>query len=89
LRAIQFMVERRSRTGQLVGPDEGIAVEDALRAYTVNAAKACGFDDLGTLSPGKYADLVLLSDDPRRADPSRIAAIEVIDTLLGGETQQS
>src|SRR5205814_6418048 len=55
LRAIQFMVERHTSTGQILGPDEGIAVDDALRAYTVTAARACGFDDLGTLAPGKYA----------------------------------
>jgi hypothetical protein len=37
------------------------------------------------LAPGKLADLVVLSDDPRRVDPARIGAIEVLATALGGD----
>lgn len=85
LRAIQFMVERASVSGRLVGPDEAVTVDDALRAYTVAGAYACRWDDTaGTLSPGKRADLVVLGDDPHRVDPARIGNIEIVTTFVDG-----
>ncbi|MBT2526577.1 amidohydrolase [Streptomyces sp. ISL-99] len=85
LRAIQFMVERASESGRVIGPDEGITVDDALRSYTVGGAFACHWDDrAGSLTPGKRADLVVLGDDPRRVDASRIGDIEVVTTFVDG-----
>ncbi|MEV0255592.1 amidohydrolase [Streptomyces sp. NPDC050732] len=85
LRAIQFMVERASASGQVIGPGEGITVDEALHAYTVAGAHACHWEDtLGSLTPGKRADLVVLGDDPRRVDTSRIGAIEVAATYVDG-----
>jgi predicted amidohydrolase YtcJ len=90
LRAIQFMVERASESGQVIGPDEGITVDDALRSYTVGGAFACHWDDsAGSLAPGKRADLVVLGDDPRRVSTSRIGDIEVVATFVDGrETEK-
>jgi predicted amidohydrolase YtcJ len=86
LRAIQFMVERLSSAGTKVGPAEGITVEQALRAYTANAAYACHWEgSLGSVTPGKQADLVVLADDPRRVDTSKIAEIPVVATMVAGE----
>ncbi len=86
LRAIQFMVERASESGLAVGPDESITVDEALRAYTIDAAHACHWEhDAGSLTPGKRADLVVLGDDPYQVEPSRIADIEVLGTFLEGE----
>lgn len=85
LRAIQFMVERASVSGTPIGPDEAIDVDAALRAYTVDAAYACHWEDsAGSLTPGKRADLVVLGDDPRRVDPARIGDIEVLRTFVEG-----
>ena len=85
LRAIQFMVERTAGDGTVVGPGEALTVDEALRAYTVDAAYACHREDtLGSLMPGKHADLVVLADDPRRVEVGRIAGIEVLATVLGG-----
>ncbi|MER6999751.1 amidohydrolase [Streptomyces sp. NPDC000410] len=85
LRAIQFMVERASESGQVIGPDEGITVDEALRSYTVGGAYACHWDDsAGSLTPGKRADLVVLGDDPRRVSPSRIGDIDVVATFVDG-----
>lgn len=85
LRAVQFMVERTSLTGQVIGPGEGVTVDEALHAYTVAGATACHReDDLGSLAPGKRADLVVLGDDPRHVDPSRIGDIEVVATYVDG-----
>ncbi|AMW14318.1 amidohydrolase [Streptomyces qaidamensis] len=85
LRAVQFMVERASTSGQLIGPDEAITVDEALYAHTVAGARACHWDDrLGSLTPGKHADLVVLGDDPRSVDTSRIGDIEVVETYVDG-----
>ncbi|WP_312877949.1 amidohydrolase [Lentzea indica] len=83
LRAIEFMVRRRSSGGREVGPDEAITVEEAIRAYTLGSAYACRKEHvLGSLTPGKLADLVVLGDDPRTSDA--IAEIPVLATMVGG-----
>ncbi|MER6616704.1 amidohydrolase [Streptomyces xantholiticus] len=85
LRAVQFMVERASLSGQAIGPDEAITVDEALRAYTVAGAYASHWDDsAGTLTPGKRADLVVLGDDPRRVGTPRIGDIEIVATFVDG-----
>jgi predicted amidohydrolase YtcJ len=86
LRAIQFMVQRRSRSGAAIGPDEAITVEEALYAYTMGGATACQVEDrVGSLTAGKYADLVVLGSDPVTADPQQIADIPVLATVVGAE----
>ncbi|MEU6120265.1 amidohydrolase [Streptomyces sp. NPDC047123] len=85
LRAVQFMVERASRSGRPIGPDEAVTVAEALHAYTVAGARACHWEDtVGSLTPGKRADLVVLGDDPHRVDSARIADIEVVTTYVDG-----
>jgi predicted amidohydrolase YtcJ len=85
LPAMQFMVERASESGVPIGPGEAITVEEALRAYTADAAWACHWEDsLGTIAPGHHADFVVLADDPRRLETSRIGGIEVVATVVGG-----
>ncbi|MER5383170.1 amidohydrolase [Streptomyces sp. NPDC002688] len=91
LRAVQFMVERASASGRAIGPDEAITVEEALRAYTVGGAFACHWEDsVGSLAPGKCADLAVLADDPRAVETSRIGDIDVVATFVGGrETEEA
>jgi len=85
LRAMQFMLTRTSSSGRQIGPAEAVTIDDALRAYTVNAAHACHWEnDLGTITPGKHADLVVLTADPRAVAPTAIADIEVLATLVAG-----
>jgi hypothetical protein len=85
LRAMQFMVERRTAAGLTVGPDESITVLDALQAYTATAAWACRAEDrIGSISPGKRADLVVLDADPRAVDTARLGELRVRATLLDG-----
>jgi predicted amidohydrolase YtcJ len=82
---IQFMVERVSTKGTVTGPDEGITVDQALATYTIGAAHAARRErDFGSITAGKHADLTVLSDDPRRVETGRIAKIEVVATLVGG-----
>jgi len=72
----------------VTAPDDRqrLSVTEALRAYTGGAAYA-GFDEdrLGTVEPGKLADLVVLDRSPWDADPDEIADIDVRATVVGGE----
>ncbi|BBE21889.1 amidohydrolase [Arthrobacter sp. MN05-02] len=86
LLGMQSMVQRQTSAGAVLGPDERVDAETALRAYTVDAAWAAGEEDRrGTLEAGKLADLVFLSDHPAQVAPETIGAITVLATLLGGE----
>lgn len=68
-------------------PEERIGVEEALVCYTRNNAYAMfREDDLGTLEPGKLADIVVLSGDPFQVEDSRIKNLEVLHTIVGGKT---
>jgi len=85
LRAIQFMVERTTNSGRSVGPGEAVTVEQALAAYTTAAAYACRWErELGSITAGKHADLVVLADDPCAVEPGRIGGIGVVATYVGG-----
>jgi predicted amidohydrolase YtcJ len=66
-------------------PDERITVQEALEAYTVNAAWAAFEEDWkGKLAPGYVADLVLLSDDLFRIPPQAIKQVRVLRTMVDG-----
>jgi predicted amidohydrolase YtcJ len=86
LRAIAFMADRRSCSGQVIGPGEELTVTEALEAYTTSAARACGAERrVGSITPGKQADFVVLAADPRHVAVERIPDIEIRSTLVGGE----
>jgi predicted amidohydrolase YtcJ len=83
--ALQSCVTRTDVGGKVWGPKQRITVADAVRASTINGAWASHEENLkGTLEPGKLADLVVLSRDPFRAEPSRLAEIKVERTMAGG-----
>jgi len=89
IRGIHNAVNRRTIAGT---PNEGwlphqrVTLETALRAYTVAGAYASFEEEQkGTLTPGKYADLVVLSQDPFRIDPIDIHKTRVLHTLVGGK----
>jgi predicted amidohydrolase YtcJ len=85
LLAVQTAVTRLTRDGSVLNQAEGIDVTSALRAVTIDAAWQTHCDDVtGSLTPGKYADFVVLSDDPRAVDPAAIGAISVRQTRLAG-----
>jgi hypothetical protein len=86
LLGIRTMVTRKTADGNVIVPDEAIGVEDAIRAYTCDAAYTCFEEDIkGSIEPDKLADFVVLSDDPTAVDPNDIHQIKVDRTFLGGE----
>jgi hypothetical protein len=79
-------VNRLSSSGAVIGAEQSIDPMQALRAVTIDAAwQVFQEDNRGSLEPGKWADLVLLSGDPL-ADPQRIRDIDVLETIVGGRT---
>ena len=67
-------------------PEERLTVEEAVWAYTVGAAYAGGTEDSqGSITPGKFADLVVLSQDIFTVHPMAILETEVEATVFGGE----
>ena len=79
-------ITRRTQDGRTVAPDQAITAEEALRAYTVGGAIACGEGTTrGSIEPGKWADVAVLSADPLAVDPQELSAIRVEMTFLSGD----
>jgi predicted amidohydrolase YtcJ len=86
---IHAAVTRRRADGS-PGPDgwrpgERLTVAQAVRSYTVGAARAAGRErDAGTIETGKLADFTVLGADPFTMDPHEIRGIPVRATIVGG-----
>ncbi len=86
LLGIHDMVNRRTATGEPFNRAEAISAEQALRAYTLGSAYASHSEDLrGSITPGKLADLVVLSEDPTAVSPDRIGGLEVVAAIVDGQ----
>jgi predicted amidohydrolase YtcJ len=87
MRLAWVSVNRETRSGQVLGPGQQASPMDALRAMTINAARQY-FEEAekGSITPGKRADLVVLSANPLTADPSAIKDIRVLETIKDGAT---
>jgi predicted amidohydrolase YtcJ len=73
-------------TGSVIGPEQRISREDALRAFSINGAYLT-FDEVerGSIELGKLADLAVLSDDVLSVPEDRIKEIDVLMTIVGGD----
>jgi len=70
----------------VVGPDQVVSLDDAIRAVTIDAARQLGQGDrLGSLEKGKEADFTILESDPYKVSPDAIADIKVSETWVAGE----
>jgi predicted amidohydrolase YtcJ len=66
-------------------PEQKITVEEAVRAYTVGSAYAEFEESVkGTITPGKLADLVILTQDIFKIDPAEIEKVRVSMTIMDG-----
>ena len=81
-------VNRETSSGRLLGEEERISAEEALRAITIDAAHLLHQDaDRGSIEVGKLADFAVLEEDPLEVDPERLKEIGIWGTLLGGVKQ--
>jgi predicted amidohydrolase YtcJ len=80
-------VNRISRGGSEIGPDQRISPLEGLKAMTIWAAEQYGEQgSKGSLEAGKLADLVILDKNPLKADPMAIKDIKVVETIKEGQT---
>jgi predicted amidohydrolase YtcJ len=90
LLGIHDMVNRRTASGAPFNAAEAVTAEQALRAYTWGSAYASKAEHAkGSVEAGKLADFTVLSEDPTRVSPGRIAGLEVVATITGGELRYS
>jgi predicted amidohydrolase YtcJ len=84
---IYYMTTMRNNAGTAATPDgQQISRLEALRMYTIGSAWLSFDDDrLGSIEPGKLADLVVLSDDPLKASDDELRKIRSVLTLQGGK----
>jgi predicted amidohydrolase YtcJ len=83
-------VSRRTSDGELFFPDQRMTRQQALESYTINNAYAAFEEDVkGSLTPGKLADIVVLSRDIMKIPEDEILGSEVVYTILGGRVAYS
>ena len=83
---VQAAAARRTFDSRSIGPSQAVSVHRALNAWTIDAAHSCFQEEsLGSIRPGKLANLALLSDDPTQTPPENIGSIAVQMTIVGGK----
>ncbi len=83
---IQSMVTRKGSNGKVYGEAQKVSVEDAIKIWTLGSAYASFEEKMkGSIEKGKFADFVILSEDPRSAVPDSIMNIKVLKTVIGGK----
>ncbi len=81
-------VSRRMNNGEVLSGEHRMTREEALESYTINNAYAAFEEHLkGSLTPGKLADIVVLSQDIMTIPEEQIPATEVVYTIVGGEVR--
>jgi predicted amidohydrolase YtcJ len=85
MRLVSIAVNRETRSGHILGPDQRVSVIEALHAVTLGAAyQYFEEDDKGSIEVGKRADFVVLAQDPRTVAASAIADIDIVETISRG-----
>jgi hypothetical protein len=87
MQVVWATVNRTSRSGAVVGPDERVTPYEAMLMVTLWGAEQFGEQATkGSIKAGKRADLVVLSDNPVTMDPMKINQIQVLETIKDGKT---
>jgi predicted amidohydrolase YtcJ len=69
---------------QNLGPAQAVSREEAVRMWTSEAARALGWEGIGSLQPGNHADLIVVDRDPLHCAPEDLPGTRVLRTVLGG-----
>ena len=86
MRMVGISVERKSRSGQIIGAQEKLSPYEALKGITIwSAYQHFEEDTKGSLETGKLADLVILDKNPLKVDPADIKDIIVMETIKEGK----
>lgn len=85
--SLWWMVTRETITAGTLGPEQAVSVEEALRLWTRGSAYTLGWEDeIGSIEPGKRADLTILDTDLLTCPSGDIREVSVERTVVGGET---
>ena len=87
MQVVWATVNRTSRSGAVIGPDERVTPYEAMKMVTLWGAEQFGEQATkGSIKEGKLADLVVLSDNPITMDPTKINQVQVLETIKEGKT---
>ena len=87
MRLVSVAVNRKSRSGRVLGPHQRLTVLEALNAVTLGAAYQYFEEDTkGSITVGKQADLVILGKNPLTADPAELEHIQIMETFSRGRS---
>lgn len=86
MRLLWVSTNRLTRSGKVLGPEQRVSVETALRAITIDAAYQNFEEDTkGSLRAGKQADMVILSENPLNVDKTQLHKLTVLKTIARGK----
>ena len=87
LRTIWSATTRRTRSNDILGPQQRLTIVEALAGVTLNAARQYSEEDRkGSIRAGKLADLVIVSQNPLTMDPERLLDLRIVETISHGQS---
>ena len=87
MRLVSIAVNRKTRSGHILGPHQRLTVMQALHAVTLGGAYQYFEEDTkGSITVGKQADLVILDENPLTADPENLEFIPILETFSRGRS---
>jgi predicted amidohydrolase YtcJ len=90
MRLVSIAVNRKTRSGRVLGPHQRATIQQALHAVTLGAAYQYFEEDTkGSITVGKQADLVILEKNPLTTDPAELEDIGIMETIARGRTVYS
>ncbi|MFC1659915.1 amidohydrolase [Gemmatimonadota bacterium] len=87
MRLVSITVNRKTRSGRVLGPHQRATIQEALNAVTLGAAYQYFEEDTkGSITVGKQADLVILEKNPITTDPADLESIKIMETFSRGRS---
>jgi len=87
MRLVSITVNRKTRSGHVLGPHHRATIQEALHAVTLGAAYQYFEEDTkGSITVGKQADLVILETNPLTTDPDQLEHIQILETFSRGRS---
>lgn len=82
---LETAVARKTAGGRILGPEERVTIDEAIRAYTINPAYQLFMEkEVGSLEAGKFADMIIVSENPRTIPPHQLSDIKVLAAYVNG-----